>query len=81
MKKLILLAFIISLVSCEIINNQQDPLRYKGCVIDCKRSVFNYHGFVLKLTDELRDSLGHDYYRIEVSKREYDLFDIGDTIK
>ena len=67
---------VLMLIGCK----EEDPLKYKGCVIIDKDTPCGYH-FKLKLTDSLRDKEKSDYRIIYVPKYEYNLFNIGDTIK
>ena len=80
MKKILLLISIL-FTACADVNNQVDPLRFKGCVVDRKFEIMDLRQLKLKLTATLRDSIGYDYYIIEVSMREYNLFTEGDTIR
>ena len=79
MKKIILLALILTLYSCY---SEEDPLKYKGCVVVCKRENAPTAGNVkLKLTPELRKKYKKDYIWIGVVKFDRDKLNIGDTIK
>ena len=76
MKKIILLALILTLYSCY---NEEDPLKYKGCVVVSKHS---FSGKVqLKLTPELRKRYKKDFIWIRVVQFDRDKLNIGDTIK
>jgi len=81
MKKLILLALMTTILSCGNVQRQVDPLRYKDCVVDDKCTIGSWYSFTVKLTDDLREEAKQDYIQFEVSEREYDLFNIGDTIR
>lgn len=64
------------LVGCK----EEDPLKYKGCVIIDKDTSYGFH-FKLKLIDSLRSKEKSDYKIIYIPKYEYNLFNIGDTIE
>ena len=79
MKKIILLALILTLYSCY---DEEDPLKYKGCVVVNKNENKPSLGNVqLKLTPELRTKYKKDYIWIGVVKFDRDKLNIGDTIK
>ena len=56
---------------------EQDPLRYKGCIVVDKDCVW----IKLKLNSEMRDSLNEDYIWIVTTKEDAKYFNIGDTIQ
>lgn len=79
MKKIILLALILTLCSCY---DKEDPLKYKDCVVVYKTEDVPGLGNVqLKLTPELRKKYKKDYIWIGVVKFDRDKLQIGDTIK
>ena len=79
MKNIILFALILTLYSCY---KEEDPLKYKGCVVVQKSEDISILGNVqLKLTPELREQYKTDYIWIGVVKFDKDRLNIGDTIK
>ena len=79
MKNIILFALILTLYSCY---KEEDPLKYKGCVVVHKSEEVSALGNVqLKLTPELRKKYKEDYIWIGVVKFDRDRLHIGDTIK
>jgi len=79
MKKLILLALTTLLIGCY---SEQDPLKYKGCVVVYKDNVsYSLGNIHLKLSPKLREKYKADYIWIGVPKWEYDKLNIGDTIQ
>ena len=78
MKKILLIGLTVLILSgCR---EEQDPARYKGCVVVGKE-VFGEFKIKLKLTEELREKSKEDYIWIATPKFEYDKLEVGDTIK
>ena len=82
MKKLLIVitTFMILIVGCTF-KDEEDPLRYKGCVVIRKSALFNGNEVKLKLTHRLRKSFGCDYMWIAMPNWEFDRLNVGDTIK
>ena len=79
MKKLILLALTALLIGCY---SEEDPLKYKGCVVINKAACAPCDGNIrLKLSPKLRKKYKVDYIWIGTPKWEYDKLNIGDTIQ
>jgi hypothetical protein len=77
MKKLFNLVLAAILLGSWISCKQQDPLRYKGCIVVNKDDRW----LQLKLTSEMREELHKDYLWIYTTKEDAKYFNIGDTIK
>jgi len=75
-----ILILVLSILIFNGCRKEQDPARYKGCVVVGKE-VFGEFKIKLKLTEELREKAKEDYIWIATPKFEYDKLEIGDTIK
>lgn len=75
-----ILILVLSILIFSGCRKEQDPARYKGCVVIEKR-MFGGFRIKLKLTEEPREKAKEDYIWIATPKFEYDKLEIGDTIK